>query len=124
MLAGRSRWTLLAGLVLAVVVLVAGVSGVVAAERYALAAEERYVAERLENASCLADWGINEGAADRGVSATDLTARGVEVTVRVPYAYRVETEEGPLYADLASEAVYEVGPTGPRRVEGDDVSPC
>lgn len=114
---------LLIGGAIAVLVVVGG-AATYGAERRASNAEEAYVAARLENASCLDGWGTNEGAASGNAAVTDLAPLGVRVTVRVPYAYRVETDGEPVFADTASEAVYEVTLLGTRRVGGDDISPC
>lgn len=118
-----SRRTLLAGLALLVVA--GGVLAVSTAERRALAAEETYVAGRLDDASCLSDWGTREGGGPSAdASVAGATAGGVRVRVTLPYAYTTETDRGPVFADTASRAVYEVTLSGTRRIRGDDVSPC
>lgn len=115
---------LIAGVVLALVV-TAGLLSVQVAESRAMDAESAYVTAQLESASCLSDWGINEGAGPSAdASVTGVTASGVRVSVTLPYAYTVEREGEPLFADTASRAVYEVSLTGTRRVRGDTISPC
>lgn len=117
-----SNRTLLVGLALLVVA--AAALSVPLAERRALDAEASHVADRLEDAPCLADWGTNEGAASGYVAVTGATAGGLRVAVGLPYAYTTETDEGTVYADSVSEAAYVVGPTGARRVSGDRIAPC
>ena len=113
-------------LLVAVAVLVVGaVAAVPAAERRALSAEEAYVAARLDDAPCLDDWGVNEGAGpSREASVTGLDAGGLRVTVTVPYAYRTGANDEAVYGDFASEATYAVTLTGTRRIRGDEVAPC
>lgn len=95
------------------------------AERRALSAERAHVADRLDAAPCLDDWGVNEGAGpSREASVTGVTAGGVRVAVTVPYAYTTEADGGTVYADAASEAVYAVTLADARRVRGDRVAPC
>lgn len=97
------------------------------ASQRAIAAEEAYVSARLENASCLTNWGINEGAAyqHEKASLSKLTARGIKVDVQIAYAYRTTTDEGQtVYADSVSHAVYLVTPANTYRSSGDTISPC
>lgn len=117
------RRLLIAGTV-AVVLLVGGFLGLGAAEQRALAAEEAYVTAQFQNESCFEDWGVDEGAATKSAAVTGPTVGGVRVNVTMPYAVRYETEEGPLFADAASEAVYEVTPITTRRISGDTIAPC
>lgn len=100
------------------------VSSMFIVEDRARSAEEKHVSEQLEAATCLTDWGVNEGAVQKEVSITGVTSNGVLVKVVVPYAHTVETDEGPLFADTSSEAVYEVSLTKTTRVRGDTISPC
>ncbi|MFB6184723.1 MAG: hypothetical protein ABEI96_09235 [Haloarculaceae archaeon] len=118
-----SRRTVLAGLIVGVVALGA-VATVASAPTRATNAESDYVATRLADAACLDDWGVNEGAASGSVAVTGLSPGGVRVSVTLPYAYRVETDEGPVFADTASEAVYVVSPFRTRRISGDEIAPC
>jgi hypothetical protein len=90
----------------------------------ALSAEESYVADQLETASCLTDWGANEGAANKEAAVTDLTPRGVYVSVSLSYAYTTQNDNETIHADTASKAVYEVTLNDTRRISGDDISPC
>lgn len=102
----------------------AALSGQLAIRR-AFAAEEAYVADRLDDADCLSDWGVDEGGATKRSSVVGPVPVGLRVAIELPYAYTTETEEGePLFADTASEAVYDVTPLGTRRVRGDEISPC
>lgn len=123
-LAVPSRRTLFLGFALAALVVLAGVLSVPVAEGRALSAEEAYVADQLEDASCLGDWGANEGAATKDATVTNWTAQGVHVTVSMPYAYTTESEEGTIHADAVSEAVYLVTALDARRLSGDTIAPC
>lgn len=90
------------------------------AEAQALAAEERYLVSRLQNASCLLSWGTTPATASKEATIVNRSADGVVVDVTHPYWYSIEGEE----ADLVSEAFYLVNETGVRRTSGDEVSPC
>jgi hypothetical protein len=94
------------------------------AERWAYAAEERHVADRLDGADCLTDWGTDEGAATGRTGVVGVAPDGLQVRVRLPYAYTVSRDGGPLYADTASTAVYRVSLAGVERLRGDRVAPC
>lgn len=118
-----SRRLLLGG-VLAAFIIIGGLTAVYSAQQRALHAEETYVAAQLETASCLDDWGANEGAATAHAAATGVTPLGIRVAVQLPYAYRVETDGEPTFADTASQAVYDVTLFGIRRVSGDEITPC
>lgn len=115
---------LLLGVVLVAVVVLGGVGAVVSAQQRALRAEDAHVADHLERASCLDDWGTREGTVTEQASVTGLAPLGVRVSVTMPYAYRVEVDGEPVFADTSSDAVYEVTPFGTRRVAGDEISPC
>lgn len=119
-----SRRRLLIGLALASLLVLAGVLSVQAAERRAATAEATHVSEQLGEASCLTDWGTNEGTVRREVSVTGLTLQGLRISVRLPYATTTETDEGSLHADTVSEAAYLVTPGETRRVSGDEIAPC
>lgn len=119
-----STQILIFGGVLVLIVAVVGISAFGAHQR-ALAAEQEYVAAQLENESCLTEWGVNEGAATQRVSVTGVTADGLRVAVRLPYAYTVADENGELiFADTSSNAVYAVTFTETRRIRGDTISIC
>lgn len=118
-----SRRTLLAGLAVVLVVSTAA-AAVPLAERRALAAEESYVADRLDDADCLDDWGTMEGAATKRVAVTGVTPGGLRVSVEMPYAYTTEVDGERVFADTASEAVYAVSPTDARRERGDEITLC
>lgn len=106
------------------IVILAGVLVAAGSERTAATAEEAYVSDRLADASCLDTWGTDEGTETRRAAVTGLTPGGVRVSVRMPYAYSVETEEGPVHADTAANAVYVVSLSDTRRVEGTQITPC
>lgn len=118
-----TRRRLAVGIALALVVVLVGYL-LLTAEQRALAAEEEYVVSHLEDEDCLETWGANEGAGSTGSAITGVTLGGVRVNVTMPYAYSVQTEEGPLHADLDTRASYEVTLTDVRRISGDDVAPC
>ena len=90
------------------------------AERRAIDAEESYLVERFENASCLTGWGLSETTAQTTATVSERTAEGV--VVDVTHAYWLSTEE--LSADGASEARYLVTAEDARRIDGDSISPC
>lgn len=117
------RRLMVAGTV-ALVLLVGGYLGTGVAEQRALSAEEAYVTAQLENASCLDDSGVDEGAVTKQAAVTGPAVGGFRVRVTMPYAHRVETEEGPLFADSGSEVVYAVTPVSTRRISGDTIAPC
>jgi hypothetical protein len=110
---------------IALLIVVAGAVGsVFAAQQRALTAEEVYVSNQLANKSCLSDWGINEGVGVGEGSTTGVTVGGVRVAVTLPYAYTTETDEGTVYADSISHAVYAVTATDVHRISGDRISIC
>ncbi|WP_411966930.1 hypothetical protein [Haloferax sp. YSSS75] len=89
-------------------------------EARALAAEERYLESRLQNASCLLSWGTTATTASEEATIVSRSDDGIVVDVTHPYWYSKEGEE----ADIVSEAFYLVNETGVERTSGDDVSPC
>lgn len=91
-----------------------------AAKERALAAEEEFLTARLENASCLNDWGTTPSTVSESAEVVDRSAEGVTVSVTHPYWYSTGNEE----ADLASDAVYVVTADEVRRTGGTNVSPC
>jgi hypothetical protein len=115
---------LLLGSALAALVIISGVAAVYSAQQRAVRAEETHVATQLETATCLDDWGVNEGTETKSAAVTGVSPFGVRVTVSIPYAYSVDRDGDPIFADTASEAVYEVTLLNARRVSGDDISPC
>ncbi|WP_435179390.1 hypothetical protein [Halorussus sp. AFM4] len=98
----------------------AGVVSDAEAKKRALAAEERYLKDRLREASCLQNWGTTPTTSSERATVTDRTADGVRVEVHHPYSYSTDRTE----ADLASTARYVVTADAVRRVDGDEVSPC
>jgi hypothetical protein len=110
--------------VLLAVGLVATLASPLVLERWALAAEDEHVTARLEDESCLAHWGTGEGAGIQRAEVTGVSDGGVRVEVSLPYAYTTERDGEKIYADMTSEAVYEVTRTDMRRVRGDDIAPC
>ena len=90
------------------------------AKKRALAAEERYLKDRLSDASCLQNWGTTPTTSSERATVIDRTAKGVHVEVQHPYWYSTDRSE----AGLASTAEYVVAADEVRRVEGSTVSPC
>lgn len=87
----------------------------------ALAAEEAYISEELENASCVDEWGLTDyGGWGKEATPINRSSDGVYVEVRHPYWFG--TEE--LEADAGSEATYLVTDNGVQRLGGTKVSPC
>jgi hypothetical protein len=125
MLSLPSRLSSRVSVALALLIILSCVLLIPIAEGRALEAEEAYVADRLENASCLSDWGTSEGAGpSKDASITKVTTHRLQISVTLPYAYTTEAGNETMYADFASEAVYEVSPTRVQRIRGDDISPC
>ncbi|WP_144903209.1 hypothetical protein [Halobellus captivus] len=91
------------------------------AEDRALAAEADHIRSRLENASCVDEWGLTSyTGVETEASVTDRTAEGIHVEVAHPYWYSTEEIE----ADVGSNARYVISERETRRADGDDVSPC
>jgi hypothetical protein len=109
---------------LVAVVLVWSVAAVASARQRALNAEEAHVAGHVDRAPCLEDWGTGTGAVTERASVTGLAPLGVRVQVTLPYAYRVTIDGETVFADTASDAVYEVTVLGTHRVSGDEIAPC
>ena len=87
----------------------------------ALAAEEQYLRDRLENASCVEGWGTNSyTGVQEEATVVNRTADGVVVDVVHPFWYGTATVD----ADGRSEATYLVTDDETRRLRGTDVSPC
>ena len=100
-----------------------GGSGVTNADARAraLAAEEAHVTQRLENASCVRDWGLTGYVGiEEEATVVERTTDGVRVSVTHPYWYSTNETEG----DGGSRAVYLVTPKRVQRLNGDDVTPC
>ena len=92
-----------------------------AARERALAAEEQYLRDRLENASCAEGWGTNSYTGiQQEATVVNHTTDGVFVDVVHPFWYGTATVD----ADGRSEATYLVTDDEARRVRGTDVSPC
>jgi hypothetical protein len=90
------------------------------AKKRALTAEGAYLESRLENASCLTEWGWYSPTSEEQSKVTGRTADTVYVNVTHPYFYATDTDE----ADAVSTARYAVGVDSTERLSGDDVSPC
>lgn len=98
----------------------AGVSNGAATER-ALGAEEAYLTERFEDASCVESWSLTSYVGiDEEATVVNRTADGVYVDVTHPLSYATDDEE----ADVATEATYLVTEDDVRRVGGTNVTPC
>ncbi|WP_227133997.1 hypothetical protein [Halorubellus salinus] len=98
----------------------AGVSNDAAKER-ALDAEEAYITDRFEDASCVESWSlISFVGIDEEATVVNRTADGVYVDVTHPLSYATDDEE----ADVATEATYLVTEDDVRRVSGTNLSPC
>lgn len=119
----RSRRLLIGGAI-AVLLVLAGLAAAHGAQQHALDTEATHVANQLRDEPCLDDWGANEGAATKSAGITGLAPTGLRVSVSLPYAYRVDHDGEPVFADTASEAVYAVTLFGTRRVSGDEIDPC
>lgn len=118
-----SRRALIGGVV-ALLVVASGAGAVYSAQKQALRAEETFVTEQLADASCLDDWGTDVGVVTKRAAVTGIAPLGLRVNVTLPYAFRVERDGGPVFADTASKSVYEVTPFRTERLSGDDVKPC
>jgi hypothetical protein len=116
------RFALALGLVL--VLATGGVMTASTAEQQALNAEREHITNRLDDATCLDEWGVDAGTVRKSARVTGVTARGVRVRVTMPYAYRVEQDGEPLFADTASDATYVVSLRGAHRMSGDRIEPC
>lgn len=89
------------------------------AKERTLTAEEEFLTEQLQNASCLTDWGVTPGSIS-DATVTKRTADGVYVAVTVEWYYT----KGDTDDDGASNAVYVVTADSIKRVQGDKLSPC
>lgn len=86
-----------------------------------LAAEEAYITDQLENASCVEEWGLTDyGGWGKGATVISQSADGVYVKVRHPYWYGT----GELESDGGSEATYLVTDDETQRLSGTNVTPC
>lgn len=95
------------------------------AQDRAFAAEETYVANQLDNASCVVEWGVNDGVGlQPEKSVTGFSGGGLRVVVTVPYHVAEDDGNQTTVGDTVSEAVYTVTPTDTRRLSGDEISPC
>lgn len=120
-----SRRRLLYGLVLAVLVVGGVFSALGVAEQRVFSAEETYVANQLNNASCVIEWGVNEGIGlDPEMAVTGFSGGGLRVAVAVPYNFAEQEDNDTTVGITASEAVYRVTPTETRRLSGDGVVNC
>lgn len=97
-----------------------GVSNDEAKDR-ALAAEEAYITEQLENASCVQSWSLRSFVGiEEEATTLNETATGIYVEVSHPYSYATNTTE----ADVGTEARYFVTANMTDRLAGTTVSPC
>ena len=91
------------------------------AEERALGAEEEYITNRFENASCVDEWGLNSYTGfEKSAKVTNRTADGFEVAVSHPYWWGNNQTE----ADGGSKSRYLVSTETTQRISGDEVSPC
>lgn len=91
------------------------------AKERALTAEEEYLTEQLQNASCLTDWGTSPTTMGERATITKRSADGVYVEVVHPYSYSTEQTA----ADGGSTALYRVTATSIDRMRGEGFSiPC
>jgi len=91
------------------------------AKERALTAEEQYITEQLENASCVNSWSLNSYVGlEEQATVTNQTDKGVHVAVKHPYTYGTEKDE----ADGGTEAHYLVTPDQVDRINGTKLSPC
>lgn len=87
----------------------------------ALTAEEEYITEQLENASCVNQWGLTDYVGwEKEASVINQSAEGVYVNVSHPYWYSTSEEE----ADVGTKATYLVTGDEVQRHSGMEVSPC
>lgn len=84
----------------------------------ALDAEGSYVTERLQNQSCLENWGTTATTGSKQATVTKRASDGVYVEVTYPYWYTKEQTE----ADYATESLYVVTDENTERRSGDSVS--
>lgn len=91
------------------------------AQERTLAAEEVYITEQLENASCVEEWGLTDyGGWGKGATVINQSADGIYLKVRHPYWYGT----GELESDGGSEATYLVTDDETQRLSGTNVTPC
>lgn len=88
------------------------------AKNRALDAEESHLADQLQNASCLEDWGTTETTVSKRATVTKRTSEGVYVEVTHPYWYTKDDTE----SDQGSDALYVVTDETTERESGDSVS--
>ncbi|NHN63132.1 hypothetical protein G9463_07405 [Haloarcula sp. JP-Z28] len=89
------------------------------AKKRALSAEEDYIFNQLQNASC-ASGAPGGQTGTKYAEIINETNRGKYVEVNVPYHY--STKE--LEADYESKALYLIDGANIMRVNGDEITPC
>lgn len=100
------------------------------AKERALTAEEEYLTEQFQNASCLTNWGTYPTTANKRATIVERSADGVYVEVVHPFSYTTEQTEAEggsrerEEADGGSNALYLVTASSIERVRGDSVTPC
>ncbi|NHN47997.1 hypothetical protein G9464_10355 [Halostella sp. JP-L12] len=100
------------------------------AKERALTAEEEYLTEQFQNASCLSNWGTSPTTVGEQATITERSADGVYVEVVHPFSYsaeQTEAEGDPRVreeADGGSNALYLVTADSIERVRGDNIAPC
>lgn len=91
------------------------------AEERALAAEEEYITDRLENAACVNSWGLTDyGGIPENATVSERSEDGVTVEVTHPYWYGTDSKE----VDAGTRAEYLVTEESVQRVDGDELEPC
>lgn len=91
------------------------------AEDRALSAEEAYITEQLENASCIEEWGLTDYVGwGKGATVINQSTNGVYVNVSHPFWYSTSEEE----ADVGTKATYRIAGDEVQRLSGTRVSPC
>lgn len=91
------------------------------AEERALSAEEEYITNRFENASCVNEWGLNSYTGfEKDAKVTNRTTDGFEVAVSHPYWWSNNQTD----ADGGSKSRYLITAETTKRISGDEVSPC
>lgn len=99
----------------------------------ALTAEESHIADSLQTASCLEDWGVGPATIRRSATVENRSGDGVSVDVTQPYWYEIvhtraddagNSRTEVSHADAASEATYRVTGEEAVRVQGSTIEPC
>jgi len=85
-----------------------------------LEAEQTYVEQQLNNASCLAEWGTEPVVGSRNVTIENHASEGVYANVRFPYWYST----GDTTHDSISNSKYLVSNNSVDRLDGPQIEPC